>query len=256
MILDHIEKARRARPAPCLSRLLGRGLAQDGLQGRLSARRSGSATTAGSASMPIELRGSKAQAKGPWHAARESCLDRLARRAARRARPRRHRRLVASADDRPQRRRRNFARAIFPARCSSTSTRSPTSRAACRTCCPTPRLRRAMGALGLGDGMRFVVYDALGLFAAARVWWTLRAFGAATCMILAGGLPKWMQRGPAARERAKRIRSRARSRRGLTAACRQARRGQEGARLPARRRSWTPAPPTASRAARPSRGRA
>ena len=35
-----------------------------------------------------------------------------------------------------------------------------------------------MTALGLGDGMRFVVYDSPGLFAAARVWWTLRAFGA------------------------------------------------------------------------------
>ena len=38
-------------------------------------------------------------------------------------------------------------------------------------------LAKAMTALGLGDGMRFVVYDALGLYAAARVWWTLRAYG-------------------------------------------------------------------------------
>jgi thiosulfate/3-mercaptopyruvate sulfurtransferase len=50
-----------------------------------------------------------------------------------------------------------------------------------------------MTALGLGDGMRFVVYDAHGLFAAARVWWTLRAFGAKEVAILAGGLPKWLR---------------------------------------------------------------
>src|SRR5271170_1935865 len=36
---------------------------------------------------------------------------------------------------------------------------------------------KAMTALGLGDGMHFVVYDTLGLFASARVWWTLRAYG-------------------------------------------------------------------------------
>ena len=52
-----------------------------------------------------------------------------------------------------------------------------------------------MSALGLGDGMRFVVYDALGLFAAARVWWTLRAYGVEDVRILEGGLPKWIKEG-------------------------------------------------------------
>jgi len=51
----------------------------------------------------------------------------------------------------------------------------------------------AMRKLGLGDGMKMVVYDALGLFAAARVWWTLRAFGVEDVHILAGGLPKWIK---------------------------------------------------------------
>ena len=37
MILDHIEKARAPRPAACLSRLLGRRLQEDGLQGPLPA---------------------------------------------------------------------------------------------------------------------------------------------------------------------------------------------------------------------------
>jgi thiosulfate/3-mercaptopyruvate sulfurtransferase len=54
---------------------------------------------------------------------------------------------------------------------------------------------RAMGELGLGDGMRFVTYDSLGLFAAARVWWTLRAYGVKDVRILEGGLPKWVREG-------------------------------------------------------------
>jgi thiosulfate/3-mercaptopyruvate sulfurtransferase len=54
---------------------------------------------------------------------------------------------------------------------------------------------RAMGELGLGDGMTFVIYDTMGLFAAARVWWTLRAFGARDVFILEGGLPKWKREG-------------------------------------------------------------
>jgi len=56
-------------------------------------------------------------------------------------------------------------------------------------------LAKAMGALGLGDGMRFVVYDVLGLYAAARVWWTLRAYGVEEVRILEGGLPKWIKEG-------------------------------------------------------------
>ena len=53
-------------------------------------------------------------------------------------------------------------------------------------------LAKAMSALGLGDGMRFVVYDVLGLYAAARVWWTLRAYGVEEVRILEGGLVKWI----------------------------------------------------------------
>jgi thiosulfate/3-mercaptopyruvate sulfurtransferase len=56
-------------------------------------------------------------------------------------------------------------------------------------------LAKAMSALGLGDGMRFVVYDALGLYAAARVWWMLRAYGVEDVRILEGGLPKWIKEG-------------------------------------------------------------
>ncbi|HSI41061.1 MAG TPA: 3-mercaptopyruvate sulfurtransferase [Xanthobacteraceae bacterium] len=53
----------------------------------------------------------------------------------------------------------------------------------------------AVGALGIGDGMKIVVYDGAGLFSAPRVWWTFRAFGAREVVVLDGGLPKWLAEG-------------------------------------------------------------
>jgi thiosulfate/3-mercaptopyruvate sulfurtransferase len=50
---------------------------------------------------------------------------------------------------------------------------------------------QAVGALGIGDGDTIVVYDSLGLYSAARVWWTFRIFRATNVFILDGGLPKW-----------------------------------------------------------------
>ena len=61
---------------------------------------------------------------------------------------------------------------------------------------PSPdEFARAAGELGLGDGMRIVVYDASGLVGAARVWWTLRLFGAGDVKILEGGLQQWRAEG-------------------------------------------------------------
>jgi thiosulfate/3-mercaptopyruvate sulfurtransferase len=51
------------------------------------------------------------------------------------------------------------------------------------------------GRLGLGDGTRIVVYDASGLVGAARVWWTLRLFGATDVRLLEGGLQQWRAEG-------------------------------------------------------------
>jgi thiosulfate/3-mercaptopyruvate sulfurtransferase len=48
-----------------------------------------------------------------------------------------------------------------------------------------------VGALGISDGDTIVVYDAIGLYSAARVWWSFRIFGAKNVFILDGGLPKW-----------------------------------------------------------------
>lgn len=61
---------------------------------------------------------------------------------------------------------------------------------------PTPEaFAGAMRELGIAETLRIVVYDASGLQGAARVWWTLRVFGAKDVKILTGGLPKWKAEG-------------------------------------------------------------
>jgi thiosulfate/3-mercaptopyruvate sulfurtransferase len=50
---------------------------------------------------------------------------------------------------------------------------------------------QAACALGIADTDTIVVYDGHGLFAAPRVWWTFRIFGAKNVYILDGGLPVW-----------------------------------------------------------------
>ena len=51
--------------------------------------------------------------------------------------------------------------------------------------------------MGIGDGTRVVVYDALGLFSAARVWWLFRLMGKEDVVVLDGGLPAWVAAGHA-----------------------------------------------------------
>ncbi len=54
---------------------------------------------------------------------------------------------------------------------------------------PTPeRFAQAMGALGVGDANRVVLYDSRVNMWAARVWWMLRAFGFDSAAVLDGGL--------------------------------------------------------------------
>ena len=52
-----------------------------------------------------------------------------------------------------------------------------------------------MRAIGVGDGHQVVVYDAAGLFSAARVWWTFRLMGKLDVAVLDGGFPKWQAEG-------------------------------------------------------------
>ena len=55
----------------------------------------------------------------------------------------------------------------------------------------------AAGRLGLSNDHQIVVYDSVGLFSAARVWWMLRYFGAQKACVLDGGLPAWLNSGQA-----------------------------------------------------------
>lgn len=55
---------------------------------------------------------------------------------------------------------------------------------------------RAVGALGVGNDDRVVIYDRTGIaFAAARAWWMFRVFGHDRVQILNGGLPAWAGAG-------------------------------------------------------------
>jgi len=51
------------------------------------------------------------------------------------------------------------------------------------------------GAMGISPDMIIVVYDGSGLFAAARVRWMFRVFGAKNVAILEGGFPAWKAEG-------------------------------------------------------------
>lgn len=50
-------------------------------------------------------------------------------------------------------------------------------------------------ALGISETDTIVVYDAVGLYSAPRVWWSFLIFGAKNAFILDGGLPAWKQEG-------------------------------------------------------------
>lgn len=60
---------------------------------------------------------------------------------------------------------------------------------------PVEKFVSRMRAMGVGDGHRVVIYDSLGLFSAARVWWLFRLFGKTDVAVLDGGLRKWKAEG-------------------------------------------------------------
>ncbi len=60
---------------------------------------------------------------------------------------------------------------------------------------PAAKFASRMRKMGIGDGMRIVVYDSEGLYSAARVWWMFRTMGHEDVAVLNGGLKKWKAEG-------------------------------------------------------------
>jgi thiosulfate/3-mercaptopyruvate sulfurtransferase len=60
---------------------------------------------------------------------------------------------------------------------------------------PTVKFASRVKKMGVGDGTRVVVYDAEGLYSAARAWWMFRIMGHNDVAVLNGGLKKWKAEG-------------------------------------------------------------
>ncbi|MGH2476035.1 MAG: sulfurtransferase [Candidatus Limnocylindrales bacterium] len=60
---------------------------------------------------------------------------------------------------------------------------------------PPDQIAAVAARAGIGDGSTIVVYDDTQGLYAARVWWTLRTYGAEQVRILDGGFPAWEAEG-------------------------------------------------------------
>ena len=60
---------------------------------------------------------------------------------------------------------------------------------------PVEKFMSRMRALGVGDGHQVVVYDGMGLFSAARIWWLFKLMGQDEVAVLDGGFAKWQAEG-------------------------------------------------------------
>ena len=117
---------------------------------------------------------------------------------------------------------------------------------------PVEKFMSRMRAMGVGDGHQVVVYDAHGLFSAARVWWLFRLMGQSNIAVLDGGLPKWVadgypttSDGPVIRDRHMTVKMEAHRVRDVTDVARAAKLGDHSiidARAPARFRGEAPEP--------------
>ncbi|MFK5979125.1 MAG: 3-mercaptopyruvate sulfurtransferase [Rhizobiaceae bacterium] len=53
----------------------------------------------------------------------------------------------------------------------------------------------AVGAMGIGHDDHIVIYDGIGIFSAARVWWMFKVMGATNIQVLEGGFDRWKSAG-------------------------------------------------------------
>jgi thiosulfate/3-mercaptopyruvate sulfurtransferase len=54
------------------------------------------------------------------------------------------------------------------------------------------KFARDMAVLGVSNTSHVIVYDSVGLFSAARLWWMLKSFGHENVSVLNGGLKTWV----------------------------------------------------------------
>ena len=73
---------------------------------------------------------------------------------------------------------------------------------------PVEKFVSRMRAMGIGDGHRVIIYDGMGVFSAARVWWLFRLMGKTDVAVLDGGLPKWVAEGREVEDMAPTLRDR------------------------------------------------
>lgn len=60
---------------------------------------------------------------------------------------------------------------------------------------PPEKFASRMRHMGVGDGMKIVVYDTRGIYSAPRAWWMFRVMGHDDVAVLNGGLVKWLAEG-------------------------------------------------------------
>jgi thiosulfate/3-mercaptopyruvate sulfurtransferase len=63
---------------------------------------------------------------------------------------------------------------------------------------PSPDLfAEEVGRLGIRPDAHLVIYDTIGMYSAARVWWLFHSYGHSQVSVLDGGLPAWKRAGGA-----------------------------------------------------------
>ena len=60
---------------------------------------------------------------------------------------------------------------------------------------PPEKFSSRVRKMGIGDGMRVILYDRTNMSGAARAWWMFRVMGASDVAVLNGGFGKWQAEG-------------------------------------------------------------
>lgn len=72
---------------------------------------------------------------------------------------------------------------------------SDTTNALPHTMASAEKFQLSARKLGINDDSQIVIYDAFGLFSAARAWWMFKSMGHNNVAVLSGGLPAWIKSG-------------------------------------------------------------